>query len=184
MNAAHAQTDVAWFKNGDRLTGEIKSLDRGRVSFDSPTTGVINLEWDDIDRLFSTTTFEVNLQSGERIYGTLAETTTGDGKIRVQTPTETRDLPTQTVVRMTPIKSKVADRIEMRVDLGYSLAQANDLAQSSFGYEFRYRGENRQIASTSTARRRAVRAIRAARACSRASTTSAISRSWNGTRSA
>jgi hypothetical protein len=145
VNTAHAQTDVAWFKNGDRLTGEIKALDRGRISFDSPTTGVINLEWDDIDRLFSTTTFEVNLQSGERIYGTLAETTTGDGKISVQTPTETRDLPTQTVVRMTPIKAKVADRIEMRVDLGYSLAKANDLDQSSFGYEFRYRGEARQI---------------------------------------
>ena len=30
------------FKNGDRLTGEIKALDRGQVSFDSPTTGVIN----------------------------------------------------------------------------------------------------------------------------------------------
>jgi hypothetical protein len=83
--AAYAQGDVALFKNGDRLTGEIKSLDRGRVSFDNPTTGVIKLEWDDIDQLFSTTTFEVMLESGERIYGTLAETT-GDGEVRVQTP--------------------------------------------------------------------------------------------------
>ena len=84
--AAHGQSDIALFRNGDRLTGEIKSLDRGRVSFDTPTTGVINLEWDDIDQLFSTTTFEVTLESGERIYGTLAETT-GDGEVRVQTAT-------------------------------------------------------------------------------------------------
>ena len=39
---AHGQSDIALFKNGDRLTGEIKSLDRGKVSFDTPTTGVIN----------------------------------------------------------------------------------------------------------------------------------------------
>jgi len=142
--AAHAQSDVALFRNGDRLTGEIKSLDRGRVSFDTPTTGVINLEWDDIAQLFSTTTFELNLQSGERIYGTLAETT-GDGQLRVQTPTGTMDLPTEAVVRMTPIKSTLIDRTEMRVDLGYSLAKANDLEQSSFGYDYRYRGEARQI---------------------------------------
>ena len=105
---------------------------------------MINLEWDDIDQLFSTTTFELNLESGERIYGTLAETT-GDGQIRVQTPTGTMDLPTQTIVRMTPINSTLIDRIEMRVDLGHSLAKANDLEQTSFGYDFRYRGETRQI---------------------------------------
>ena len=142
--AVQAQSDVALFKNGDRLTGEIKSLDRGRVSFDTPTTGVIKLEWDDIDQLFSTTTFEVILESGERLFGTLAETT-GDGEVRVQTPTGARDLPTLTVVRMTPIKSTIADRIEMRVDLGHSLAKASDLEQGSFGYDFSYRGETRLI---------------------------------------
>jgi hypothetical protein len=142
--AAHGQSDVAYFKNGDRLTGEIKSLDRGRVSFDNPTTGVINLEWDDIDQLFSTTTFEVTLENGERIYGALAETT-GDGEVRVQTSAGPMSLPTQTVVRMTPIKSTVADRIDMRVDLGHSLAKASDLEQGSFGYDFRYRGETRLI---------------------------------------
>ena len=142
--AAHGQSDVALFRNGDRLTGEIKALDRGRVSFDTPTTGVINLEWDDIDQLFSTTTFELTLDSGERVYGTLAETT-GDGELRVQTPTGPMNLLTQTIVRMTPIKATIADRIEMRVDLGHSLAKASDLEQGSFGYDFGYRGETRLI---------------------------------------
>ena len=137
---AHGQSDIALFKNGDRLTGEIKSLDRGKVSFDTPTTGVINLEWDDIDQLFSTTTFELNLVSGERLYGTLAETT-GDGQIRRQTATETRDLPNETIVRMTPIKATLLDRIEMKVDLGYSLAKANDLEQTTSGFDLLPRGE-------------------------------------------
>ena len=96
---------------------------------------MINLEWDDIDQLFSTTTFELNLVSGERLYGTLAETT-GDGQVRVQTATETRDLPNETIVRMTPIKATLIDRIEMKVDLGYSLAKANDLEQTTLGYDF------------------------------------------------
>jgi hypothetical protein len=141
---AHAQTDIAVFKNGDRLTGEIKSLDRGKVSFDTPATGVINLEWDDIDRMLSRTTFEFTLDTGEMLYGTLAETT-GESQISVQTESGTRDFATEAVVRMTPIKSTIKDRIEMSIDAGYSLAQANDLVQTNLGYDFRYREEKRQI---------------------------------------
>ena len=80
----------------------------------------------------------------ERLYGTLADTT-GDGELRVQTETGPRNLPTETIVRMTPIESTLIDRIEMRVDVGHSLAKASDLEQGSFGYDFRYRGETRLI---------------------------------------
>jgi hypothetical protein len=48
--AAADKTDIMLFKNGDRLTGEVKSLDRGKVSFDTDAMGVIKVEWDDIAR--------------------------------------------------------------------------------------------------------------------------------------
>jgi len=51
----------------------------------------------------------------------------------------------EAIVRMTPIESTIADRIEIRVDLGHSIAKASDLEQASFGYDFRYRGETRRI---------------------------------------
>ena len=34
-SAAQAQTDVPYFTHGDRLTGEIMSLDRGKMSFEA-----------------------------------------------------------------------------------------------------------------------------------------------------
>src|SRR5882672_6991141 len=143
-NAYADKTDIALFKNGDRLTGEIKSLDRGKISFDTDAAGVIKLEWDDIEQLYSSTLFEVTMTTGERVYGTLADTKT-EGEIRIQTDAETRNLPTLTVVRMTPIKSSILDRIDMSVNLGYSLAKANDLGQITLGYDFAYREEKRQV---------------------------------------
>jgi len=139
-----AQSDIALFKNGDRLTGEVKGLDRGKISFDTPTTGVIKLEWDDIDQLYSTMTFELRLETGEQLFGTLGESTT-PGQIRLQTATAIRNLPILTVVRMTPIKATLLDRIEMSVNAGYSLAKANSLEQTTLGYDFRYREEVRQV---------------------------------------
>ena len=132
------------FKNGDRLTGEVKTLDRGKVSFDTDAMGVIKVEWDDIAQLYSTTTYEVGLEDGERLYGSLAATTR-PSEIRLQTDTTTLDLPIDTVVRMTPIKSTLIDRMSMSVDVGYSLAKANKLEQSNVGYDFGYRDERRQI---------------------------------------
>jgi len=142
--ASADKSDIILFKNGDRLTGEVKTLDRGKVSFDTNATGVIKVEWDDIEQLYSNTTFEVALDNGERLYGSLAETT-HHNEIRLQTDSTALDLPIDTVVRMTPIKGTVIDRMQMSVDIGYSLAKANKLEQSNLGYDFSYREEKRLI---------------------------------------
>ncbi len=146
IGAARAgdKTDIMLFKNGDRLTGEVKTLDRGKMSFDTDAMGVIKVEWDDIAQLHSTATFEVALENGERLYGSLVETTR-PSEIRLRTDTTTLDLPIDTVVRMTPIKSTLIDRMTMSVDVGYSLAKANKLEQSNLGYDFGYRDAKRQI---------------------------------------
>lgn len=143
-SSAHAQSDVVMFKNGDRLTGEIKFLDRGKVTFDNPATGIINIEWDDIDQLVSGENFEIMLESGERLYGSFTTAARG-AEIRLQNTVETRDLPMPTVVRITPIEGTLIDRIEMSVDLGYSLAKADDRVQTNAGYAFTYRDEQRQV---------------------------------------
>ena len=142
--ASADKSDIILFKNGDRLTGELKTLDRGKISFDTSATGVIKIEWDDIEQLYSSTTFEVALENGSRLYGSLAETTRHN-EIRLQTDTTALDLPIDTVVRMTPIKATVLDRMEMSVDVGYSLAKASKLEQSNLSYDFAYREEKRLI---------------------------------------
>jgi hypothetical protein len=142
--ASADKSDIILFKNGDRLTGELKTLDRGKISFDTSATGVIKIEWDDIEQLYSNTTFEVALENGSRLYGSLAETTRHN-EIRLQTDTTALDLPIDTVVRMTPIKATVLDRMKMSVDVGYSLAKASKLEQSNLNYDFAYREEKRLI---------------------------------------
>ena len=42
------KTDVVTFVNGDRLTGEVKSLERGRLRFKTDATDTISIEWDNV----------------------------------------------------------------------------------------------------------------------------------------
>jgi hypothetical protein len=143
VSEVHAQTDVVLFKNGDRLTGEIRYLDRGKVTFDNPATGIIRIEWDDIDQLYSEENFEIVVENGERLHGTLAPWRSTE--LRVQNASGSLDLPLPSVVRITPIEGAFFQRIEMSVDLGYSLAKADDLVQTNAGYDFQYRDELRQF---------------------------------------
>ena len=47
---ARDKTDVVILKNGDRVTGEIKSLDRGKMSLSTDHMGTIQIEWEEVRR--------------------------------------------------------------------------------------------------------------------------------------
>ncbi|HET8698831.1 MAG TPA: hypothetical protein VFO94_15185, partial [Gammaproteobacteria bacterium] len=93
---AHAATDVVTMRNGDRLTGEIKSLDRGKLSFETDATNTIQIEWDHVAALTSLQNFEVTLDDGRIFFGSLL--TGGDPSVlSLSTPSTALALPTAIV---------------------------------------------------------------------------------------
>ena len=69
---AEAQkTDSVWIRNGDRITGEVKSLSRALLKYSTDDLGTIYIEWDKVDRISTTTILEVQLGSGQKFYGPL-----------------------------------------------------------------------------------------------------------------
>src|SRR5437660_3166628 len=63
LNAQKADTVI--LRNGDRIVGELKALDRGAVSYLTDDMGTLAIQWDKIDRLISDRYFEVEVGSGE-----------------------------------------------------------------------------------------------------------------------
>ncbi len=97
-NLRAEKTDVVMFDNGDRLTGEVKKLEHGKLSFKTASTDTIQIEWDDVAGLSASETFDVETQTGERVFGSLApgssipgrEGQEGQRELRVKTsPRET-----------------------------------------------------------------------------------------------
>src|SRR5688572_33379116 len=56
---AQPRTDVITLANGDRVTGDVERLDRGRVEFKTDDIGTIYLEWDKVATVVSKNQFEV-----------------------------------------------------------------------------------------------------------------------------
>ena len=49
--SAQGKTDVVTLANGDRITGEIERLERGRLEFKTDDAGTLYLEWDKLASL-------------------------------------------------------------------------------------------------------------------------------------
>ncbi len=75
----YADTDVVIFKNGDHLTGEVKSLERGRLRFKTEATDTIGIEWDEVAYLSSDQNIQVETILGTRYLGHLRPEPGPDG---------------------------------------------------------------------------------------------------------
>ena len=70
---AQGRTDVVTLANGDRITGEIVQLERGRLEFKTDDAGTLYLEWDKVSSLVATRLVEVLTTDGRRFLGSLGQ---------------------------------------------------------------------------------------------------------------
>jgi len=141
---AHAgpKTDVIYLQNGDRITAEIKRLDRGRVEASTDGMGTVFIEWDDIARVDSPMVFQVELQSGKRLDGTLGAG--GDGTLLVRTGDDGQSVAMAQVVRIDPLKTTESrlHRWDGSVSAGFDTTKAARTTSLTASADARYRGEN------------------------------------------
>ena len=64
--AAADKVDVVHLKNGDRLTCEIKKLDRSLLAISTDPLGKASVHWGDVASLTSPRQFDVQLASGDQ----------------------------------------------------------------------------------------------------------------------
>lgn len=139
-----ANTDVVVFNNGDRLTGELKLLERGRLRFKTDATDTIGIEWENVAYLSSTQNIQVETANGSRFLGSLSRAQKKNSLI-VETSAGPVVLESSQVVLMTPIEDKGIGRLDGDITAGYNFAKASDVRQLHLGLDVNYRTETRIV---------------------------------------
>jgi hypothetical protein len=122
--AAADKVDVVHFRNGDRLTCEIKNLDRSILTISTDPLGSASVHWGEVADLLSPRQFDVQLASGEHFLGSLAASAPGQMVLQF-VGGGTGTVPLADVIRLAPIGSSVWNRINGSIDAGFSFAQAD-----------------------------------------------------------
>ena len=132
---AQPKTDVITLANGDRITGEIVRMVRGRLELKTDDAGTIYIEWDIVVRIQATRQFEVETMTRQRIYGALA--TPADRRLQIgDVPTP---LPLDEITQITPINAGFWKKLEGAVNAGFSYTKSSGVAQINLSGNVRYR---------------------------------------------
>lgn len=132
--ASAQKTDIITFKNGDQLTVDIKEFSRGRLRASTTGIGTIYIEWRVIESVETSKTYDVELDSGVHLLGTMRRSEADDG-ILVQTTYGPRTIDFADVTTITRIKREqsVWSRIDGSVRLGLNYTAGSDIGQTNFG---------------------------------------------------
>ena len=134
---AQGRTDVVTLLNGDRITGEIVELSRGRLELKTDDAGTLEIEWDNVATLVAVRRFEVETSDGRRLLGSLGPP--ASRVLAVQTAEGLASLPMTEVTRVTPIGASFWKKLEGSVDAGFTYTHSSGVAQTTLNTDTIYR---------------------------------------------
>jgi hypothetical protein len=125
-------------RNGDRIIGEIKTLDHGALTYKTDDVGTVMIKWDKIARIVSPRYFEVEDNTGRRYYGNL-QPAEQNGRMVVAVTKFVDTLDIRNVVRMYPLGQSFLARVDGHLNLNVTFQRANRLRSINTDFEAEYR---------------------------------------------
>ena len=120
---AQGRTDVVTLPNGDRITGEVVRLDRGRLEFKTDDAGTLYLEWDKLATVQATRPMEVVTEDGRRFLGSLGPA--ASRMLRVVGSDEPVSVSMAEVTIIRQIGSSFWSKLDGSIDAGYSYTRSS-----------------------------------------------------------
>ncbi len=144
--ATETFTDKIYLKNGDRITGTIKELDRGKLRIKTTTMDTIYLNWVEVESVESTTYLRITGTDGSFTYGRVAKSELA-ANIKVLDVGKSVDVPAFDIASMKPIRvdDSFWNRIEGDISAGIDYKKASDILLINVASNLRLSEETYEI---------------------------------------
>jgi hypothetical protein len=122
--SSRTKTDIVYMNNGDKITGEIQSLQQGQLNVKPDYTNAsFAIDWAKVDHLESTQEFIVTDPHGVTHAGSITAGVTSKSVAIVNTKTTT--LPHNSVIQIQELGTTFLKRFSGNIDVGTSFAKSN-----------------------------------------------------------
>jgi Protein of unknown function, DUF481 len=144
------KTDVIVLQGGDRITGEIKDYDQGRLTVDTSHSSWIKIKWSLVVSITSDKIFDVETIDGVHHFGSLAPSEPV-GQLTIVEGEQPMTVAFFDVFDITPVYQAFWKRWEGSLDLGFNYTQSSNLTQFNVDFEGTYRMKDWQLATSLSA---------------------------------
>ena len=132
------KTDVVTLQNGDRFTGEILNLNRGRVELKTDNAGTIEIEWDNVASIVSRRRFTITMTDGTLLIGTLGSSTQG-ATVALVTDAGERRLSMLDITAIEPLGQSFWAKLAGSVGAGFNYTRSSGVSQFTLNSDTTYR---------------------------------------------
>jgi hypothetical protein len=146
MDDADSYTDVIYLTNGDRITGNIKELDRGRLRLRTHTMDTIYINWVNIQSIESGKYQRIAMTDGSFIYGRL-EKSESQGELAVLDSGDVVSVPVDEIaaLRALRVNESFVNRLEGDIRAGIDYKKATDILSVNVASNIRLREQTYEI---------------------------------------
>jgi uncharacterized protein DUF481 len=148
VTASAQRSDIVTLANGDRITGEILKLDRGRLQFKTDDAGTLYLEWDNLTSVVTKRFVEIETRDGVRYFGSMAPAAAR--AITVARPEGDFTLTMGDVTSITPIGRSFWRKLDGSIDVGYNYTQSSGIGTFTLNSNTVYRKRASQTRLTAS----------------------------------
>jgi putative salt-induced outer membrane protein YdiY len=137
-----AQKDTLYSSNGDVIVGEIKSLSKSVLTFDTDyADSEFKIEWNKVDGLISNSILNIDMVGGEKYMGNLRYDKSKKRIVGLINSSKDKSLSLDDIVEMETLSRKFWERIYISIDAGFSFTKANKVTQVSTNGNLKYHAD-------------------------------------------
>ncbi len=138
------KTDVITLDNGDTITCEIKELQRGRMRCKTDAMGDVHIKWEHIVDIDTDKSLEVELESGQRYFGSIRPGETPE-RMTVAAGQASTSIRNSDVAFVRQVNATFWGRLDGNIDFGASFTQADRQFDYSLNAATTYTGRNDEV---------------------------------------
>jgi hypothetical protein len=141
VQAQSYKIDTVYFQNGDKVTGELLSLNKGRVQLKTSDAGTLSIKWINIDSLCVLNPMRILKHNGGILYGQLFPSGQRQVSIVLNQNNETQEVELQSISELIQLKKRFIDRVQATLSSGFRYTKATENSQLDFATSAEYKGE-------------------------------------------
>jgi Protein of unknown function, DUF481 len=135
---ARDKTDIVMLRNGDRLSGDIVSLEFGILTLKTDNMSTLSIEWPAVRAVTSKFDFAIERRDGSKYHGIIG--TSADGAdLMVASAEGAVRIPMEEVERISRFSPEFWDRINGALAVGFSYSKSSAIQVGSVNFNANYR---------------------------------------------
>src|SRR5262249_34833061 len=135
---ARDKSDMVVLRNGDRISGDIHSLEFGILTLSTDNMSTLSIEWPAVRSVTSKFEFAIERRDGTKYHGVIATSEDGS-ELVVQSAGGAVRIPMADVERISRFSPRFWDRINGGLSLGFSYTKSSSISVSNVNFNANYR---------------------------------------------